>query len=152
MATNTKGTTMSAITLDSAILNAIAAPISARTVAPADPKLIDFAKSVVTLDNAGLLAQVIADATPVQVVPAPKPRKRATMPARKGAKAEPMAANWDGTMMKSSPNTASRGQIRNVERMAKQYGYVLDAPVATWSMVDASNEYRAMKVECGLVK
>jgi hypothetical protein len=125
-------------TLTADVLSTIASPVSTATIAPIDPALDRFVNDVIMLDEAGILADVLAPAAK----PAPAPVRKAK-PAVKPVVTvnEPtvgtgaaMKANWNGQMMKSAKGTASSGQVKFLVKSG-----VKPATAKGLSMVAASN-------------
>jgi hypothetical protein len=150
---NTKGHTMSAITtaqrtailasaeagiLDSKLLDAI---VNAPVAVPATPA-----------PKAAAKPKAAVKSSRVQTV---KPKAATIAPARKAAKPQTaksaMSPNWNGKPMKSDAATITPGQIENLTTLGTKLGYEFDN-IELYSMVDASNEYRAMQVEAGIAR
>jgi hypothetical protein len=123
-------------TLTADVLSTIASPVSTATIAPIDPALDRFVNDVIMLDEAGILADVLAPAVkpaPVRKAkPAVKPVVTVNEPTVGTGAA--MKANWNGQMMKSAKGTASSGQVKFLVKSG-----VKPATAKGLSMVAASN-------------
>jgi hypothetical protein len=124
---------MSMITLSTLTSDEIA-----RVAAGRNDTLLQFADDVVALDAAGMLADALTPA-PKPAAKVRKPKAAKTVDPTVGTGAA-MAANWDGTMMRSAAGTITKGQRRNLARFGLTVG------VERLSMVDASNIYHSLKL------
>src|SRR4051812_2823999 len=119
------------------VLSTLASPVSTATIAPIDPALDRFVNDVIMLDEAGILADVLAPATIApakarKAKPAVKPVVTVNEPTVGTGAA--MKANWNGQMMKSAKGTASSGQVKFLVKSG-----VKPATAKGLSMVAASN-------------
>ena len=143
---------MTSITLSPEVLATIAAPISTRTVKPANADLLAIADMIVNLDNEGILAATIAEMRSPKAAPkaARKPKAGKTVDPKVGTGAN-MRMTLRGIEMPTNrlASDAAKDRIRKFDRKtivkAAKKANLAGMTMNTLTVADASDLYFTLK-------